>query len=263
MYAGYASLFLRKPHIALEDTGNMEQIRLSLPVSDVVLSPDILSVDLGAKHILYRGYHELMYLTPKYFTPDFSVFTILGIPPETPYAILRFVSWEASHDRGETGFTIEEKREVVKFLSGRLKVFISVEKQLPFEFEPYRIKIPFDKMHDVLAFATVYIGEGATMASEAGILGIPSFYVSTIKSSITEDQEKHGTVFNFTSSSGVLDKIEEILSYHSTKQKYAILSKKLINSKIDVTAFLIWFIENWPGSFKIMKENPEYQERFK
>jgi predicted glycosyltransferase len=70
MYAGYASLFVRKPHIALEDTGNMEQIRLSLPVSNVVLSPDVLPVDLGKKHIRYRGYHELMYLTPKYFNPD-------------------------------------------------------------------------------------------------------------------------------------------------------------------------------------------------
>lgn len=33
----------------------------------------------------------------------------------------------------------------------------------------------------------------------------------------------------------------------------------MLADKIDVTAFLVWFIENWPESFKIMKENPDYQ----
>ena len=73
MYAGYASRFLRKPHIALEDTGNMEQIRLSLPVSDFIISPDILNLDFGDKNITYNGNHELMYLTPPYFIPDKSI----------------------------------------------------------------------------------------------------------------------------------------------------------------------------------------------
>jgi len=37
----------------------------------------------------------------------------------------------------------------------------------------------------------------------------------------------------------------------------------MLKDKIDVTAFLVWFIENWPESFNIMKENPDYQYRFK
>lgn len=32
---------------------------------------------------------------------------------------------------------------------------------------------------------------------------------------------------------------------------------------IDYVAFLTWFIENYPESQKIMKENPDYQWRFK
>ena len=263
MYAGYASFFIRKPHIALEDTGNMEQIRLSLPFSNVVLSPDVLPVSLGEKHIRYMGYHELMYLIPKYFTPDPDVYSYLGLPEKTPYAILRFISWEASHDIGETGFSLENKRRLIGMLSERLKVFISGERQLPEEFESFRINIPFEKMHDVLAFATIYVGEGATMASEAGILGTPSIYVNSFRRSYNEDQEKYGTVFNFTSQNGVFEKIDEILSDPDIKEKHTILSNRLIKSKIDVTAFMVWFIENWPGSFKIMKDNPKYQERFR
>lgn len=263
MYAGYASFFLRKPHIALEDSGNMEQILLSLPVSNVVLSPDVLNVNLGKKHIRYSGYHELMYLIPKYFTPDPDIYSYLNLPLKTPYAILRFVSWQASHDVGERGFSLENKRKLIKMLSIRLKVFISAESELPPEFESFRIKIPFDKMHDAIAFATIYVGEGATMASEAGILGTPSVYVNSISRSYNQDQEKYDTVFNFTSQKGVFEKISEIIFDPYIKEKHAILSKKLIASKIDVTAFFVWFIENFPQSFQIMKENPDYQLKFK
>jgi len=37
----------------------------------------------------------------------------------------------------------------------------------------------------------------------------------------------------------------------------------MLSEKIDPTAFLIWFMENYPGSVKIVKNNPEFQSRFK
>jgi hypothetical protein len=37
----------------------------------------------------------------------------------------------------------------------------------------------------------------------------------------------------------------------------------MLDDKIDVTAFMVWFIQDYPGSVTIMRENPEYQERFK
>ena len=39
--------------------------------------------------------------------------------------------------------------------------------------------------------------------------------------------------------------------------------EQMLSGKIDLTAFLIWFVETWPQSYKIMKENPDYQYRFK
>jgi hypothetical protein len=39
--------------------------------------------------------------------------------------------------------------------------------------------------------------------------------------------------------------------------------EKLIGDKINVTAFLCWFVENYPESFETMIENPRYQERFR
>jgi len=39
--------------------------------------------------------------------------------------------------------------------------------------------------------------------------------------------------------------------------------QKMLKDKIDVTAFMVWLIKNYPKSAKIMRENPDYQERFK
>ena len=41
------------------------------------------------------------------------------------------------------------------------------------------------------------------------------------------------------------------------------LDVAMLADKIDVTAFLAWFVENYPGSAKIMKENPDYQQNSK
>ena len=47
------------------------------------------------------------------------------------------------------------------------------------------------------------------------------------------------------------------------KQYWKNSAKNMIRKRIDMGAFLIWFIENYPESEKIMKENPDYQNRVK
>jgi hypothetical protein len=37
----------------------------------------------------------------------------------------------------------------------------------------------------------------------------------------------------------------------------------MLTDKIDVTAFMVWFIENYPESARIVERNPAYQFRFK
>jgi hypothetical protein len=58
---------------------------------------------------------------------------------------------------------------------------VTVEGELPAELERYRLAIPYRHIHHVLAFASLYVGEGATMASEAAVLGTPSVYVNTLE----------------------------------------------------------------------------------
>ena len=259
-YSAHIAFLIRKPHISMEDSGNMEQIRLYLPFSKAVLTPNELREKLGEKQIRYHAYHELAYLNPKYFKPDSGILEALGVKENEKFVLLRLVSWNATHDVGQGGFTIKQKEELVNYLSSKMRLFISAEGEVLDAFKKYIIKIKPDQMHHVLAFADLVVSEGATMASEAGVLGTPAVYVNSLARCYNEDQEKYGTVFNFRNGVGILEKVKEIIKSDIKKE---MRNKSIFRDKIDVTAFLVWFVSEWSESFKIMKENPDYQYNFK
>jgi predicted glycosyltransferase len=261
MYAGYASRFCRKPHIALEDTGNMEQLMFSIRVSDVILTPDSITRNLGSKQIKYPGYHELAYLSPKYFKPDINVFNLMGVKPGEKYAILRFGSWGASHDIGQKGIDMEGKVRLVNYLVSEMKVFISSEASLPGTLEQYRLHIPFAQIHNAMAFAYVYIGEGATMATEAAVLGVPSAYISSIETYNHADLINYGIMKCIKPSE---ESLMEIIGFVKGISLADIQKRRddMLSHKTDVVSFLVWFIERWPESFKIIKANPDVSTDF-
>ena len=264
MYAAFASFFLRKPNIAMEDTGNWEQVSLSKPFTEAIITSTSFPIKYGRKQVWYEGYHETAYLHPNYFKPDKSILQKLGINEGEKYFILRFVSWDASHDIGQGGFNIKQKRELIGLLQQHGKVFISAEKKLDEEFEPLRFPLAPDKMHDCLAFAYMFVGEGVTMASESAVLGTPAVYVNSLQRGYTTEQEKkYGLVYNFVSGNGVVEKVRDLLNDNQLKTRTMEGHRRLLAEKIDVTAFLYWFVINWPESFRIMKETPGYQYNFK
>lgn len=263
MYAAHVSFILRKPHISMEDTGNMEQVKLYLPFTSIIFTPNVLQKDLGKKQYRYEGYHELAYLNPIYFAPDKNIYNFLKIKENQKYVILRLVSWNASHDIGQGGFSTTEKNFLIDYLASKYTLFISSESELPKKHKRFLIKIPPDKIHHALAFADIVVSEGATMASEAGVLGTPSIYVNSLIACNNEDQEKYGLVFNYRSGKGVLDKIKELEKLNNKKFKFQERRLKLLDNKIDITSFLVWFVENYPSSLLTLKNEPTYQMNFK
>ncbi len=259
IYASHVAWLMRKPHISMEDTGNMEQVRLYLPFTSVVLTPEVLSKNLGNKQLRYSGYHELAYLHPNHFTPDDNIHEILSIAKSEKFYLLRFVAWNATHDKGQCGLSDQDKIDIVELLLLHGKVFISAEGTLPEYLKKYRISIAPDKLHDVIRVAQIVVSEGATIASEAGILGTPSIYVNSMEACNNYDQEKYGTLSNFKNGVGVVDRIITLLDKN---EKRSTLQNKIIEDKIDVTAFLVWFVENYPKSEVIFRNNPEYQFKF-
>ncbi len=268
MYAAHASFLLNKPHISLEDTYNSEQVRLYKPFTEVILTSDYDHPLESPKAVKYAGYHELAYLHPNRFTPDIDILQDLGISDREKYIIIRFVSWNATHDAGHKGISFENKIKVVNEFGKYAKVFISSEAELPEELKPFQIRIEPQRMHDALAFASLVFGESSTMAEEAAMLGVPSIYLFNNSTYYTKHLEnKYELLLNYSESEadqiGAIKKGVEMLNSPHIKQVWQKRKNKMLADKIDVTAFLVWFIEDYPESYKIMREIPDYQYKFK
>jgi len=268
-YPAIVAWMLKIPHLSFNDT---EYAKLHHLLTDTfsknIITPSCYKENLGKKQVLFNGYFELCYLLPKYFTPNPSVLKLLNLEGSEKFVILRFVSWNAVHDAGHKGLTLEMKRRVIFELSKYAKVFITSESKLPEEFEPYRMNIPVDKMHDALYYASLLFGESATMASESAVLGNYSIFINKISFGYTEElQNKYQLLWNFGSTieqqNLALNKAVEILTNQSLKSEAVKKSMSLQEHKINVTNFMVWLVENYPHSIKTMMENPDYQYNFK
>jgi predicted glycosyltransferase len=112
------------------------------------------------------------------------------------------------------------------------------------------------------------IGDSQTMTSEAAVLGTPAIRCNTFVRRISyleEEEFKYNLTYGFlpTDSEAMFGKIEELLAMSNLKQEWQRRREIMLANKIDVTAFFVWFIENYPESTKIMRENPDYQYKFK
>jgi uncharacterized protein len=260
--ASWACFILRRKNIAFEDTGNMEQIKLYKPFAHAIITSETFNRDFGSKQVKYKGYHENAYLHPNNFSVDNSIFKSLGIEQGEKYYLLRFVSWGATHDVGQSGLSDKTKREIIDLLSEHGKVFISSESSLPDDLKKYQIKIAPQDMHSALAFAQIYVGEGATMASECSLLGTPAVYINSLSPFYINELNDMGFLFSFRNSNGVVETIKELLLKPDLKNEWIEKSIKFISNRIDLSAFTFWLIQNFPKSMKIWKDNPEFQQRF-
>jgi predicted glycosyltransferase len=148
---------------------------------------------------------------------------------------------------GTSGLTGARKIELVKLLAGYGRVLISSENDLPPELEPYRLTIPPSHIHHFLAFASLLVGESATMASECAVLGVPSFYISPVGRGYTDEQEKrYGLVFNFTGGLFHGDWFAKIRQFLDEPHAVALIRQghsRLLADKIDTTQWMLDFFE--------------------
>ena len=268
IYAAHAAFLLRKPHISFEDTYNFEQIRLYKPFTKHILTADYEHPLKSKKVIKYAGYHELAYLHPNRFTPDKTVLQELGLADNERFIIMRFVSWNASHDIGHKGISFVNKLKAIEAFGKFAKVFISSEGPLPKELEKYRLPTKPHRIHDAMAYASLIFGESSTMVEEGAMLGVPGIYLFNGSTYYTKHLEKnYEIIFNYSESEEdqqcAIEKGVELLKHENLQAEWQTKRQKLLSDKIDVTAFMVWFVENYPQSATIMKENPDYQYNFR
>jgi len=250
-YAAQASAALSIPHVAFSDTEIASGvIRLMLPFTDVVCTPSCFWLDLGSKHVRYRGYHELAYLHPNRFEANPDIFEAIDAVPSDRLIVVRFASWDSSHDLGARGVGSGLDGGLTSFvlqLEPYGRVLISSEREIPKSLRELELTIPLDRVHDLLAAATLYIGEGATMASEAGVLGTPWIFVSNEGRGYLNDQEnRYGLGYHVASPEAALVRAKSLLGQDDLKSEWKAKRESLLRDKIDVTQFIVEFLERWP-----------------
>jgi uncharacterized protein len=236
--------------------------RITFPFTSLILTPSKCKTGkYERKTIHYCGYMKLAYLHPKRFDRKVAIF-------KQPYFLIRISSLEAYHDVGIKGFTIPIIKRIISLLQNHGSVYISSEGKLDASLAPFKLHINPTEMQQILYNASMLISDSQSMSMEAAMLGVPSIRFSDFagKISVLEELE---FVYNLTfgvsakSPEILFDKINELLKLPELEKEFQNRRQKMLRDKIDVTSFIVWFIENYPESTKIMKESPEYQNRFR
>ncbi len=205
IWAAQTGFAARRPSVIFYDTEDARlQNFLTYPFASRVCVPNCYrGWTPNNRTIRYRGYHELSYLDQRFFTPDRDIAIQNGLSPNKQNFLIRTVAWGASHDIGIDGWNRNTLRSVVKNLSDLGHVLISSEGEIPAELESYRYQGDMDKLHHVLAFCSLYVGESATIASEAVVLGVPAVYAAPAYRSYVYDQEKRYGLARYVSTPSI------------------------------------------------------------
>ena len=231
------------PSIVLNDddaAANRQYPLLAYPFCSLILTPDCLDEDYGARHVRYPGYHELAYLHPEVFEAGDDIWSLLGIEPGTPYSIARFVSLQASHDFHEQGLSLAQKQQLLEMLESCGRVFVSIEGDVDPAFARYAVRIPPERMHDALAHAMVYLGDSQTMAAEAAVLGTPALRCNTFVGRISYLEElEHRYRLTYGFLPGDFDRLvvrlDEILAAQDPKAEWGRRRQRMLAEKINPT----------------------------
>jgi len=221
-YGAFIAKLLRKKGIIFPDSEVVWVTnKIVGPLSYMIITPAGFEIDYGKKHYRIGGLFENCYLHPGYFEPDESIISNIN----RPYTILRFIGWNAGHDINNHGFSLSEKINLVEHLKKISNVYITSEDKLPGELEKYRLLVSPSKIHHVLYFADLYIGDSQTMAAEAALTGTPairsnSFVGSKDMSNFKNLENRYKLIINLKDISDVIAKSLEIIQDKRSKERW-------------------------------------------
>ena len=261
MYIGFASSacaitskLFRKPCILMDDTEhNAMNHKIYMPVCSAVLTPFYFYKNLqketktkGNKQIRFNAYVEQLYLHSAYYNKSRQVLQELGVYP-SEYVIVRYIAYDAHHDMAAHPMSEETKKQIVTDLAKHFRVLLSLENNANDSFyDEYVLRISPEKMHDLEAHARFMVTEGATMASESFVHGIPYLYINPLRCGNIDYQCEHypERCFQTTDKDEALDIIKHLTVVRIDPE---VEKRKVEEHTINPTNFLMRFVENYPN----------------
>lgn len=240
---------------------------LTYPYTKTILVPEVCKVGKwNRKKIGYDGYMKLAYLHPNRFTPDAAVKNTYI--QSDRYCLIRLAQLTAHHDAGIRGLNNQLVKNLIHVIENKgYQVYISVEGEIAPELSAYQLKINQNDIHHILAFASLLISDSQSMSVEAAMLGVPSLRFSDFSGRISvleELEQRYRLTYGVKTNDPdrLIGLTSELLENRDIRSLFQQYRKQMLSDKIDVTAFMVWFIEHYPESVNVMKHNPDYQHQF-
>lgn len=239
--ATHVGRLLDVPNVVFHDTEAAGLVdRVTTPYAAVVCTPTEFDRDVGPTQRRYAGFHELAYLHPARFDRDPDRLREAGVEPDDPYAVVRLVGMDAHHDAGKGGLPATAVRSLVDGLGTHGEVYITSENPLPPELAAHEAPVDADEMHQLLAFADVYVGDSSTMATEAGILGTPSIRYDPLGAEMGNFAalDDYGLVVSTDEPDEAVDRALALAADDGAGARWRRRRQQLLAEKIDVTAYI-------------------------
>lgn len=226
-------------------------VKYGHPLTDIVFTPDCITRKTN-RAVYYHGTHELAYLHPKRFTPDPIVLQHAGLLEGERFFIMRFVALKGHHDVGQQGLSLEQKKALVELLRPHGRVIITSERAIEPEFEQYRLPVPPEEIHSLMAYSSMFVGDSQTMTSEAAVLGVPALKCNTFAGRLSVPnmlEQKYDLCYAYLPQQfdEMYNYIGHLLAQNPEKLKNEWQSKRqrMLDEMIDPTEFFVNYIETF------------------
>jgi predicted glycosyltransferase len=256
----WVATLLRRPGIfnAEDDFRyTMLQGLITYPFVTTILTPQPVNTGIFSfKQLRYAGFHKLSYLHPEVFKPDVEIKK--KYINADRYFLIRIVNQNAYHDINAKGIDPQTLLQTINYLEAHGAIFITSEKPLSEEFKKYELKINPNDIHHILCYADLLIADSQSMTVEAAMLGTPSIRLNSFADKISVIREleyKYKLTFSLstTKKDQLISLIQNVLK--EDKEVFNKRRQQMLDEKINVSAFLKWFVEEYPASVQVVKKS--------
>ena len=249
-YVSFFSRALRLNHIIFPDSDGFKSNDVLGKHASLIITPDNYKDDYGPKHKRINGFFENLYLHPEVFKPNKQLLSKYGIDPLSKYIIIRLVGWGAHHDTFAKGISKEKLTNLIKGLEKHARVYLSSEGAQSKELNKYKLDIDPADIHHVLYFASAYLGDSQTMATEASLLGVPSIRTNSFvgdkdMTNFKLLEQKHGLLYNFSDPQKAFKKAATLLQEPGTKDKWQEKRQRYYKENRDVFKQILSYINDF------------------
>jgi len=185
-YVAQAARLLRRPSLVLTDTETGHTQNRYLHPASVIATPSWFG-SLRRPHPCHLAgswFKELAYLAD--YEPDEKHIKEL----KKPYIIVRTVGWTAAHDRGLS--RLLDPDSIARALGPELACYRSHEGKEDDITLALKALVPPHLIHHAIAGARLVITEGATLAAEAALMGVPTIYANRLQPAYLDELARTG-----------------------------------------------------------------------